>query len=96
VKETDRIAALETELERVGFVLTADPKGEWLSWDGSRCDPESDPVIQTYHDHRMAMAFAPLAISLGSIAIEDPGVVSKSYPGYWEDLERAGFGITPV
>ncbi len=93
VKETDRIAALQSELKRVGFVLTADPRGEWLEWDGTRCDPESDPVIQTYHDHRMAMAFAPLAISLGKLAIEDPGVVSKSYPGYWEDLEKAGFGI---
>lgn len=93
VKETDRIAALQTELKRVGFILTADPSGEWLEWDGTTCDPESEPVIQTYHDHRMAMAFAPLAISLGKIAIEDPGVVSKSYSGYWTDLEKAGFGI---
>jgi 3-phosphoshikimate 1-carboxyvinyltransferase len=93
VKETDRIAALQTELKRVGFLLTADPKGEWLEWDGARCDPQSDPVIETYHDHRMAMAFAPLAIPLGQVVIEDPGVVSKSYPGYWSDLEKAGFRI---
>jgi 3-phosphoshikimate 1-carboxyvinyltransferase len=91
VKETDRIAALQAELERVGFVLTADPRGEWLAWDGVRCEPQTDPVIRTYHDHRMAMSFAPLAISLGKIVIEDPGVVSKSYPGFWQDLERAGF-----
>jgi len=94
VKETDRIAALQTELKRVGFVLTADSRGEWLEWDGSRCDPETNPTIMTYHDHRMAMAFAPLAIPLGKIAIEDPGVVSKSYPGYWTDLEKAGFLIS--
>lgn len=93
VKETDRIAALQTELKRVGIVLTADQRGEWLAWDGSRCEAEQDPVIATYHDHRMAMAFAPLAISLGKISIEDPGVVSKSYPGYWSDLEKAGFKI---
>lgn len=93
VKETDRIAALGKELRKVGFVLQEDPAGEWLSWDGSRCEPELEPVIATYHDHRMAMAFAPLAVSLGSIAIEDPGVVSKSYPGYWKDLEKAGFGM---
>jgi len=93
VKETDRIAALQTELKRVGFLLTADPKGEWLEWDGARCDPQSDTVIETYHDHRMAMAFAPLAIPLGQVVIEDPEVVSKSYPGYWEDLEKAGFRI---
>jgi 3-phosphoshikimate 1-carboxyvinyltransferase len=94
VKETDRIAALLTELKRVGFVLRADSGGQWLEWDGSRCEPESDPLIKTYHDHRMAMAFAPLAIKLGKIAIADPGVVSKSYPGFWSDLEKAGFGIT--
>jgi len=93
VKETDRLAALQTELKRVGYVLTADPRGEWLEWDGKRCESETDPVIGTYHDHRMAMAFAPLAIKLGKISIEDPGVVSKSYPGYWSDLEKAGFGI---
>lgn len=96
VKETDRIAALQTELKRMGFVLTADQRGEWLAWDGSRCALEPDPVIATYHDHRMAMAFAPLAIGLGKISIEDPGVVSKSYPGYWSDLEKAGFGIAPA
>jgi 3-phosphoshikimate 1-carboxyvinyltransferase len=94
VKETDRIAALQAELRKVGFVLQADPQGEWLEWDGSRCEPEPGPLIQTYHDHRMAMAFAPLAITCGSIAIEDPGVVSKSYPDFWADLEKAGFGIT--
>ncbi len=93
VKETDRIAALQTELKRVGFVLSADSRGEWLEWDGARCDQEGDPLIRTYHDHRMAMAFAPLAIPLGKIAIEDPGVVSKSYPGYWTDLDKAGFII---
>lgn len=93
VKETDRISALQAELGKVGFVLAADPRGEWLEWDGSRCEPETDPCIKTYHDHRMAMAFAPMAIKLGHIGIEDPGVVSKSYPGYWEDLEYAGFRI---
>ena len=96
VKETDRILALQTELKRVGFLLSADPRGEWMAWDGIRCEPLPDPVIRTYHDHRMAMAFAPLAISLEHIAIEDPGVVTKSYPGYWNDLEKAGFGIAPV
>jgi 3-phosphoshikimate 1-carboxyvinyltransferase len=93
VKETDRIAALGSELRKVGFVLQDDPAGEWMSWDGSRCEPEQDPVISTYHDHRMAMAFAPLAITRGKVIIDDPGVVSKSYPGYWEDLEKAGFGV---
>jgi 3-phosphoshikimate 1-carboxyvinyltransferase len=95
VKETDRIAALQNELRRVGFVLDADAAGRWLGWDGTRCAPEPHPSIRTYHDHRMAMAFAPLAIKAGKISIEDPEVVTKSYPSYWKDLEEAGFGITP-
>lgn len=93
VKETDRIAALGKELGKLGFVLQDDPSGEWMAWDGSRCEQEQDPVIETYHDHRMAMAFAPLAIRLGKIVIDEPMVVTKSYPGYWDDLEKAGFGI---
>jgi 3-phosphoshikimate 1-carboxyvinyltransferase len=94
VKETDRVAALQTELRKVGKVLKTNSRGEWIAWDGEQCKPDSDPLIQTYHDHRMALAFAPLAIHLGEIAIEDPGVVSKSYPGYWSDLEKAGFRIS--
>lgn len=93
VKETDRITALQTELRKVGFWVACDAGGEWISWDGTRCEAESDPVIQTYHDHRMALAFAPLAIPLGRITIEDPMVVTKSYPGYWTDLKKSGFGI---
>jgi 3-phosphoshikimate 1-carboxyvinyltransferase len=96
VKETDRIAALGNELRKVGFVLMDDPDGEWMAWDGTLCKAEQDPLFATYHDHRMAMAFAPLAIKLGMAQIDDPGVVSKSYPGYWKDLEKAGFGITPA
>jgi 3-phosphoshikimate 1-carboxyvinyltransferase len=96
VKETDRIAALGNELRKVGFVLMDDPDGEWMAWDGTLCKAEQDPLFATYHDHRMAMAFAPLAIKLGKVQIDDPGVVSKSYPGYWKDLEKAGFGITPA
>ncbi len=91
VKETDRISALQTELRKVGYELVSDADGKWIAWEGTRCEPQSNPVIQTYHDHRMAMAFAPLAIKLGRIAIENPRVVTKSYPGYWKDLENAGF-----
>lgn len=93
IKETDRIAALQRELQKVGFVLEFDNGGEWISWDGTRCVADPHPVIGTYHDHRMAMAFAPLAIPLGQITIDDPLVVTKSYPGYWSDLKKAGFTI---
>ena len=93
VKETDRIAALGRELRKLGFVLQEDPAGEWMAWDGTRCVSEPASVIATYHDHRMAMAFAPLAIALGKVAIADPEVVSKSYPDFWKDMQKAGFGI---
>jgi 3-phosphoshikimate 1-carboxyvinyltransferase len=93
VKETDRIAALRAELGKTGFRIGSGRKGESVSWDGSRQPPPGLPEIRTYHDHRMAMAFAPLAILLGEITIADPEVVTKSYPGYWEDLKKAGFSI---
>jgi len=96
IKETDRIEALRKELGKLGFSIMADPEGNWISWDGTRTPPGRDPVIETYHDHRMAMAFAPLAIPFGRITISDPMVVTKSYPGYWEDLERAGFSVSRV
>ncbi len=96
VKETDRIAALEAELGKLGFVIESDKGGEWISWDGTRCEPQQDTVIHTYHDHRMAMAFAPLAKPFGSITIEDPLVVTKSYPGFWKDMEKAGFTVSPA
>ena len=63
-----------------------------MIWDGKRCEPTGEP-IDTYEDHRMAMAFAPLALTLGKIEINNPEVVSKSYPGFWNDLRKAGFGV---
>ena len=93
VKETDRIDALQRELGKLGFAIDSDSRGDWISWNGQRGKCHPVPVIDTYHDHRMAMAFAPLAIPLGSLRINDPMVVTKSYPGYWEDLKKAGFAI---
>ncbi len=94
IKETDRIVALQTEMRKLGYLLEADETGAWLSWNREMCTPDADPVIATYHDHRMAMAFAPAALVRGGILIEDPGVVTKSYPDFWKDLERAGFIIS--
>jgi len=96
IKETDRIEALKTEMRRLGYVLK-DTSGSILEWDGERCTPEADPVIATYEDHRMAMAFAPAALKLsGGIRIADPEVVAKSYPKYWDDLKEAGFVVSNV
>lgn len=92
IKETNRIEALKTELRKLGYVIH-DHNGSELSWDGERCEHQENPAIDTYQDHRMAMAFAPLAIKLGAIRINNPEVVSKSYPNYWGDLRKAGFTI---
>jgi len=94
IKETDRIEALKTELRKLGFVLK-DSNDSILEWDGEICEPESEPVIGTYEDHRMAMAFAPVAlVRTEGIKIEDPEVVTKSYPRFWEDLKAAGFSVS--
>lgn len=93
IKETDRIEALKTEMRKLGYVLR-DVNDCELEWDGARCEAEDNPSIDTYEDHRMAMSFAPLAITLDCIRINNPEVVSKSYPNYWDDLRKAGFEIT--
>jgi 3-phosphoshikimate 1-carboxyvinyltransferase len=91
IKETDRLTALRTELHKFGYRLT-ERDGRILEWNGERCDAEPSPVIKTYEDHRMAMAFAPMAIGRQEgVRIADVEVVSKSYPKFWSDLERAGF-----
>ena len=92
IKETDRIEALKNELKKLGYLLY-DREDSILEWDGERCEPEANPVIKTYEDHRMAMAFAPAAIKLDNINIAEPKVVTKSYPHFWDDLKSVGFTI---
>jgi len=91
IKETDRISALQIELKKLGYIVKA--SGSAMEWGGERCEAENDPVISTYEDHRMAMAFAPVCLKTGKIKIKNPEVVSKSYPGFWDDLRRAGFNL---
>ncbi len=92
IKETDRVHALIVELKKLGYVLIENEIG-MLEWDGERCTPEIEPAIDTYDDHRMALSFAPGAIIFDSLNINDPHVVSKSYPLFWDDLSKAGFII---
>ncbi len=92
IKETDRIEALKTEMRKLGFLVESNESND-LIWDGERCDPMPHPVIMTYEDHRMALAFAPAAIKFPGLRIDTPTVVTKSYPRYWEDLKKAGFKI---
>lgn len=91
IKETDRIAALICEMKKLGYVLH-EAEDSILYWNGERCE-RSGEAIDTYEDHRMAMAFAPACLVMDNICINNPQVVSKSYPRYWDDLKAAGFII---
>ena len=85
IKETDRLLALEKELSKLGATISVDEKSLQLS---SHQNFQNNQSIDTYNDHRMAMAFAPLAIKL-PLKINDAGVVSKSYPSFWEDMKTS-------
>jgi 3-phosphoshikimate 1-carboxyvinyltransferase len=93
IKETDRISALKTEMKKLGYIIREEDDSN-LVWDGERCEPLKDISIDTYEDHRMALAFAPAAIKIPGLKINDPHVVTKSYPSYWNDLEKVGFTMT--
>ena len=94
IKETNRIEALKTELRKLGYVIK-DQNGSELFWDGEKCEPTFEP-IDTYEDHRMAMAFAPAAIKFPGLRINHPEVVSKSYPHFWDDMRHAGFQVKEI
>lgn len=85
LKETDRILALQQELGKFGFVLSTPAPGILTSDAVAHTQPKSTVSIATYRDHRMAMAFAPIALKVPELIIEDAEVVSKSYPDFWKD-----------
>lgn len=87
LKECDRIAAIQAELGKLGYVVTAEEDS--ISWDGSRCE-EADPLIETYDDHRIAMAFAMAALKLPEIKIKNPEVVNKSFEDFWNQIPKLG------
>lgn len=95
IKETDRLEALRTELRKLGYVVKVEGD-DAFSWHFETTAAEASPHICTYHDHRMAMAFAPAAIRFPGLIIDDAQVVSKSYPLFWEHLRQAGFKIEEV
>jgi 3-phosphoshikimate 1-carboxyvinyltransferase len=90
IKETDRLEALKTELSKLGATVSV--SNESLSLEASNSILQNI-AIDTYQDHRMAMAFAPLALKV-PIVIRNAAVVSKSYPNFWDDLKKVGFSIT--
>ncbi len=89
IKETDRLAALQNELRKikVGVELEGDHR---LLLNPSQADYSRTLIAETYNDHRMAMAFAPLVLRCYRVAIRNPEVVNKSYPGFWRDVREAG------
>ncbi|GGI24599.1 3-phosphoshikimate 1-carboxyvinyltransferase [Pedobacter mendelii] len=92
IKETNRIAALQNELAKIGVTLTENNLVYTLNTNELHF-PEKI-TIATYEDHRMAMAFAPLALLINEVEIEEMQVVEKSYPYFWEDLKKAGFDVS--
>jgi 3-phosphoshikimate 1-carboxyvinyltransferase len=93
IKETDRIGALRDELAKVGVAVhPIRGEGKEAFQLSGLAHWDHPPVFATYEDHRMAMAFAPLAL-VHPICIADPGVVEKSYPDFWKDLEKLGFRV---
>lgn len=87
-KETNRLAALQQELKKIGFVIEIE-NNDTIEWNGDTIEPTFEP-IETYKDHRMAMAFAPAVLKFKELKMVDIDVVSKSYPTFWKDLEKIG------
>ncbi len=93
IKETDRLYALATELKKAGY--KAEKNQHQLSvFSGIETQSSYPLIFETYADHRMAMAFAPLALKLGTIQVTQPEVVDKSYPDFWNHLKQAGFVLS--
>ena len=93
IKETDRLLALKNELGKLGASIRVTDKS--LHLEARKVDIVENVAIDTYHDHRMAMAFAPLGLCV-PIEINDADVVSKSYPTFWEDLQTLGFTVSTI
>ncbi len=93
IKETDRLQALANELAKLSFDVSVSHDSV-LSWETTQRHPvQSVPPIDTYGDHRMAMAFAPVSLFVPGLVIRGAECVSKSYPEFWHDMERAGFEV---
>jgi len=82
-KETDRIAALATELRRLGVQVEESPDGLTII-----PQPLHGAEVETYNDHRMAMSLALIGLKVPGVVIKNPGCVAKTYPGCWQDLRR--------
>jgi 3-phosphoshikimate 1-carboxyvinyltransferase len=89
LKESDRLAAMRTELERLGASVTERPDGLEIPGVWADAEPPEDPVIVDSHDdHRIAMSLALVGLRRPGVSVAEPGVVAKSYPSFWRDFER--------
>jgi 3-phosphoshikimate 1-carboxyvinyltransferase len=99
-KETNRIEALQNELNKLGVEMLILDSGRWTldakhgTLDTGQWTQDNGLTIETYHDHRMAMAFSMLAMVVPEVTIEHPEVVSKSYPNFWKDMDKLGFTLS--
>ncbi len=91
LKETDRLVALENELKKINVSFNHQNNIFTISPSGNLPQENSPISFQTYNDHRMAMSLAPLCLKLGKINIDEPEVVVKSFPSYWDELKKLGF-----
>ncbi len=94
VKESDRILSMQNELGKLGFGMKKEDS-RWLLSPPSGLSANGEIVFKTYNDHRMAMCLSPLAMLRDEVMIEDPAVVRKSYPNFWDDLKKIGFEVGP-
>ena len=92
IKETDRLEALHSELTKLGANISVTSNSLYLK---SSSEIVADVSIETYNDHRMAMAFAPLGMKI-PLEILDADVVTKSYRNFWKDLQKIGFQLNKV
>jgi 3-phosphoshikimate 1-carboxyvinyltransferase len=91
IKETNRVQALDNELQKIGFQFEKIDHTTNQLISLQEVSPQEQKLqFQTYRDHRMAMAFSPVAMKIGNISIENPEVVGKSFPGFWQQLNNIG------
>lgn len=88
IKETDRLVALENELSKLGIVVSTTGDSITVRSQDSGFRSQDLAVIETYNDHRMAMCFAVMGTKIPGIVIDNPGCTDKTYPNFWQDLER--------
>jgi len=90
IKESDRILSMQQELGKIGAEIVQDGK-HYVLYPGK--SPVQELIFSSHGDHRMAMSLAPLAMKFGTVTMKEPDVIKKSYPGYWDEMEKTGLFV---